>query len=138
MTDETPFNAAITVAPDPHWVPRARRILTIGAWVTGVLSVVLTVALMVLGSSVIGPAFDADGGVMGALGWILMVAPSILFVVALNLLVWRALLRTLARRDRTTRTALIIGVTAALAVGSFFVVASLMFIGFLFTASSGG
>jgi uncharacterized membrane protein YkvI len=130
MTNEPALSADNTPDPDPSWLPRGRRILTIGAWVTGALSVVLTVALMVLGESVMGPAFyESDGGVAGALGAFLMIAPPVLFAVALNLLVWRATLRSLARRDRAKRTALVMGVAAALAIGSIFIVMSLLLVG---------
>jgi uncharacterized membrane protein YkvI len=130
MTDDTVLSATNTPDPEPHWLPRGRRILTIGTWVTAVLSVVLTAALMVLGESVMGPAFDeSDGGVAGALGGFLMIAPPVLFAVALNLLVWRTTLRALARRDRAKRPALVIGVAAALAIGSIFLVMSLLLVG---------
>lgn len=132
MTDDITLSSANTPVPVPQWVPRGRRILTIGAWVTAVLSVVLTVTLVALGESVLSPAFDeSGGGVAGALGGFLMIAPPVLFAVALNLLVWRAMLRVLARQEGAKRTALVFSVAAALAMGSIIIVMSLLLVGFL-------
>jgi hypothetical protein len=67
-----------------------------------------------------------------------MVAGPVLVVVALNLLVWRALLPALARRSAGSRAGLIIGTTVSLALGSVLVVAALLLAGFFALTVLGG
>ena len=59
------------------------------------------------------------------------IAAPVLTVIALNLLVWRALLRGLARRGRSEAVALVVIIALSLAVASWFAVAVLIFLWFI-------
>ncbi|MDX2026380.1 hypothetical protein, partial [Microcella sp.] len=68
-------------------------------------------------------------------------AAPISFTIALNLLVWRGMLRSLSRRTRGQAIAIVIVVVIALAFASVLLVTGLLFAGFLagvaFSAGSG-
>jgi len=141
-----PLNAAVnenpanTVSPPPAahpaWVERGRRILTVAVWITAGLSVALTIVLIVLG--VLNPGADdlVPGELTDTLVWSTIFAAPILFTVAINLLIWRALLRGLAGRTRGQAFALVTVIAVSLAVASVFMVTLLLFLGFFVGALS--
>lgn len=94
----------------------------------------LVVVLVVLAAMGLGTAADNLTDGEDALVWIAVTASPVLFVVALNLLIWRALLRRVAGQTRGEAFAMILAVTVALAVGSVILVAVLLFFGFLVSA----
>jgi hypothetical protein len=132
--EDTANAVSLTPAAGHAWVERGRRILTVSTWITAGLSVALTVLLIILG--ILNPG--ADDLVVGELGdtlvWGTIFAAPILFTVAINLLVWRALLRPLARMSVGKRVALIITMVIVLALLSVVSVTVLLFLGFLFGA----
>jgi glucan phosphoethanolaminetransferase (alkaline phosphatase superfamily) len=133
-TSET--SAAASATPSPEWVDRGRAILRVAVWVSAGLSVLATIALIVLGALGLSVADSAADGAAEALTWMTIAGGPVLFVIAMNLLVWRALLRGLARRRRGEAIAVVVVISLALAVASMLAVATLLFFGFL--ASAGG
>ncbi|GAA1729884.1 hypothetical protein [Microcella frigidaquae] len=121
----------------PAWVERGRRILLVAAAAVGALAIALTLVVIVL--AVLGIRPGNGGGVVGDVGvgpqaWLsdtATIAAPVLTVIALNLLVWRALLRGLARRGRTEAVALVVIIALSLAVASWFAVAVLIFLWFI-------
>lgn len=124
-------------AADPRWVDRARRILRIAIGVTAVLSVLTTVVLVVLASLGLGTADNALGGWEEAVVWGMVFAAPVLFVIAVNLLIWRALLRGFARKTRPEVITLVVVITLSLAVASVLLVTVLLFVGFAVGAATG-
>jgi hypothetical protein len=128
-------------AQRPEWLDRGRRILTVAIWITAGLSVALTIVLIIMG--LLNPGADdlVPGELADTLVWSTIFAAPILFTIALNLLVWRGLLRWFGGRTRGEAFAFITGVSVALAVGSVILVTLLLFFGFLagafFGAGSG-
>jgi len=115
----------------PDWVHRGRHVLRVAALVCGLLALALIVVLVVLallGESLLATSLPS---VAYDVVWMLTLASPVLAVVALNLVVWRALLRPIARLPRGGAIALIIGVVLALAVVSVLLVFVLLLAGFL-------
>lgn len=133
---ESPYGPAATAAPaatDPvgeQKLERARRGLRIAALVSGVLSVLITVTLVVLATLGMGTADNHLAGVGEAVTFALIFAAPVLFVIALNLLTWRALLRPLARMGVGGRIALVVVMVLVLGIVSVTLVAVLLFAGF--------
>ncbi|MDX2026379.1 hypothetical protein [Microcella sp.] len=135
--DESP--APASAAADNSRIERARRGLQIAALVTGVLSVLIVVTLVVLASFGLGTADNLLAGAEEALTYGLIFASPMLFVIALNLLTWRAMLRPLARMRVGGRVAVIVLTVIVLALMSVVFVAGLLFAGFFVgTISSTG
>lgn len=124
MTDGAPLTP-------PAWVARGRDILRVAVWVTASLSLALTATVVVLAALGVEPG---NGVVDGPEQWMtdtaLLTAP-VLFVIALNLLIWRALLPGLVRRTRPEAIALVVVIALGLAVASWFAVAVLLLGGFV-------
>lgn len=129
--------AAPPTTGNPAWVDRGRAILRVAIWVSAGLSVLLTVALVALGALGMGTADNDLIGVGAALVWTAVLGAPVLFVIALNLLVWRAMLRPLARRSRGEAIVLGIAVGLLLALLSVIVVVILLTLGFFAGALSG-
>jgi hypothetical protein len=125
---ETPRPAA--PAPEPGWLARGRGALRIAALVTGTLSVLLTIALVVLAVLGMGTADNDLSGINESVTFGLILAAPVLFVIAMNLLIWRALLRPLARTGIGGRIALVIVMVIVLGLVSIALVAVLLFAGF--------
>lgn len=125
-------SSADSTPPTPAWVERGRRILLVAAAAVGALAVALT--LVVIALALLGVSPGNGGGVVGPQAWLsdtATIAAPVLTVIALNLLVWRALLRGLARRGRTEAVALVVIIALSLAVASWFAVAVLIFLWFI-------
>lgn len=130
-----PYGPASTTPPvvtgaEPVWVERGRRALRIAVWITAGLSVILTVALVALG--LMGMAtlnLDIEGP-GSAFVWLTVIGAPVLFVIALNLLVWRAMLRPLSRRARGEAVVIGLAVGAGLAIVSVIIVVILLTVGF--------
>lgn len=134
-----PAATAAAAATDPvgeQKLERARRGLRIAALVSGVLSVLITVTLVVLAALGMGTADNDLAGVGEAVTFGLIFAAPVLFVIALNLLTWRALLRPLARMGVGGRIALVIVMVLVLGIVSVALVAALLFGGFFVGAMS--
>jgi hypothetical protein len=112
------------------WVDRARAILRIAVIVTASLSVVMTLTLIVLSSLGLGTAANVITGTAEWLTWFLIFVGPVLFVIAMNVLVWRSLLRGLARRTLNEAIVLAAVATLLLAVASMISVAVLVLLGF--------
>ncbi|MEN9620358.1 MAG: hypothetical protein RL499_551 [Actinomycetota bacterium] len=148
MTDETtppaaestdsPSDLEAAEAPRAEKIERARAILRLAVIVTASLSLVATALLIVLGALGLGTADNAITGDAEFVTWLLIFLGPVLFVVAMNLLVWRALLRNLARRSPGAAVAIVIVTVIVLAVASVFVVATLLLAGFFAGAVIGG
>ncbi len=117
--------------PAPAWVESGRRVLRLAAIITGLLAVLLTIVLIVLVALGEGPANNDIGGLARWLTDTLIFAAPVAAVVALNLLIWRALLRPLGRMSTSGRVALILLMIAVLAAVSVALTAVLLFAGFL-------
>jgi len=123
---------APTVRPDsPAWVAQGQRILLLAVIITGALSVLLLIGLIVLISLGLGTANNDLAGAEEVITWVMIFGSPVLFVIALNLLIWRLLLRPLGRMTSGGRVGLIIGVTIALAVVSVLAVVLLLSLGFI-------
>lgn len=148
MSDSTPeplaspYGPAVESAPlaaNPvlqQKIERGRRILRVATVVTASLSVLITITLFVLAALGMGPADNHLAGIGETVTFGLIFAAPVLFVIALNLLTWRALLRPLARMGVEGRIALIVGMVLVLAVVSVVLVAALLFGGFAVGALS--
>lgn len=146
MNDPTPESAPSPCGPvdgaptqpadAAAWVERGRRVLRVSALVSGVLSVLVTVTLVVLGALGMGTADNGLSGTGEAVTFGLIFAAPVLFVIALNLLIWRALLRPLARMGLGGRIALIVLMILVLGLSSVALVAVLLFGGFFVGAAS--
>ncbi|MBA4248924.1 MAG: hypothetical protein C0444_11640 [Microbacterium sp.] len=132
-TAEAPAAPAETVTPEATaaWVHRGRRILTIATWITAGLSIALTIGIVILGVLNVGAADLVAGELTDTLVWSSIFAAPISFTIAMNLLVWRAMLRALSRRTRGQAVAIVIVVSIALAFASVLLVTGLLFAGFL-------
>jgi hypothetical protein len=119
----------------------AGRVLRRGALTCGLLSLLLLVALVVMAALGEGTANNDLTSLEANVTWGLIWGSPALIVVALNLLIWRALLRPLAWMATGKRVALVITMVIVLAVLSVGVVAVLLTLGFvvaaLFSAGSG-
>lgn len=129
-------SARAAQAAEPAWVDRGRLILRFAIWATAGLSVLLMLLIVVLAALGLGIADNDLTESEDTLVWIAVITSPVLFVIALNLLVWRAMLPRLAGQTRGEAFAFITAVTVALAVGSVIVVALLLFFGFLVGAFS--
>lgn len=148
MTDETtpppaesPYAPSVensAATPHAEKIERARAILRLAVIVTASLSLVTTALLIVLGALGLGTADNAITGDAEFVTWLLIFLGPVLFVIAMNLLVWRALLRNLARRSPGAAIAIVIVTVIVLAVASVFVVATLLLAGFFAGAVIGG
>lgn len=147
MSDETPATpygpaepasaAAPVAAPAPaaagapiladDVVARARAGMRTAARVLGLTSIGLLVAfvIIVVVEQATGPVADITEPVGGILG----VGSPLLAVVALNILVWRALVPGLARLAPSTRVVAIIGIGLAIAGVSVILLAGLLWAG---------
>lgn len=128
-----PAAVAATLPADPlldQTIERARRGLRIAALVSGVLSVLFTLTVVVLAALGMGAAGADLAGVTEATTYGLIFGAPVLFVIALNLLTWRALLRPLARMGVGGRIALVIVMVLVLGIVSVTLVAVLLFAGF--------
>jgi hypothetical protein len=130
-------DAPVTPAPHPAWVDRGRRILTVAIWITAGLSVALTVVLIILGVTNPGADDLVVGEFADTLVWGSIFAAPISFTIAINLLIWRGLLRGLSGRTRGQAVALVIVIALSLAVASVLLVTALLFLGFLVGAFAG-
>lgn len=132
-TAEAPAAPAEPVTPEATaaWVDRGRRILTIATWITAGLSITLTIGIVILGVLNVGAADLVAGELTDTLVWSSIFAAPISFTIAMNLLVWRGMLRALSRRTRGQAVAIIIVVSIALAFASVLLVTGLLFAGFL-------
>lgn len=135
-TAEAPAEAAkpaepVTSEAAPAWVDRGRRILTIATWITAGLSIALTIGIVILGVLNVGAADLVPGELTDTLVWSSIFAAPISFTIAMNLLVWRGMLRPLSRRTRGQAIAIVIVVAIALAFASVLLVTGLLFAGFL-------
>ncbi len=128
-------------APSMAVLDGARRALRVAAIASGVLAVVLMITLVVWAALGGGPANNDLDGVEETVTWALVWGSPVLAVVAVNLLVWRALLRPLARMSTGKSIALAITMVIVLALFSVLAVTVLLFLGFLagvlFSAGSG-
>ena len=139
---ESPYGPADTSTALPArgaapaaWVEKGRRVLLLTAAITGALSVVLLIVLVSLG----GATSNNDlAGLEEAITWVLIFASPVLFVIALNLLVWRSLLRPLGRMTSGARVGLIVGVALGLALVSVIAVVLLLSLGFFVGLMAGG
>ncbi len=142
-TAEAPTAPAEPATPEATlaWVDRGRRILTIATWITAGLSIALTIGIVILGVLNVGAADLVPGELTDTLVWSSIFAAPISFTIAMNLLVWRGMLRALSRRTRGQAIAIVIVVSIALAFASVLIVTGLLFAGFLagitFSAGSG-
>lgn len=142
-TADAPAAPAAPVTPEatPEWVDRGRRILTIGTWITAGLSIVLTIVIFLLGVLNVGAPDLVPGDLTDTMVWSTIFGAPITFTIAMNLLVWRGMLRSLSRRTRGQAIAIVIVVAIALAFASVLLVTGLLFAGFLagvaFSAGSG-
>lgn len=132
-TPTSPASPATGADPRPE---RARHGLRIAALVTGVLSVLITLTLVVLAAFGMGTADNHLAGLGEAVTYGLIFAAPVLFVIALNLLSWRALLRPLARMSVGGRIALIVVLVVLFSVVSVALVALVLFGGFFVGAMS--
>lgn len=130
-------HTAPAAAGDPPWVERGRRILRIAIIVTAGLSVLATLALIVLGALGMGTADNDLIGIGAAITWTMVLGAPVLFVIAINLLVWRALLRPFARRSRGEAITIGIVVGLGLALLSVVLVVIVLTIGFFVGATTG-
>lgn len=132
-TAEAPAAPAEPISPEatPAWVDRGRRILTIATWITAGLSIALTIGIVILGVLNVGAADLVAGELTDTLVWSSIFAAPISFTIAMNLLVWRGMLRALSRRTRGQAVAIVIVVSIALAFASVLLVTGLLFAGFL-------
>lgn len=117
--------------PAPAWVESGRRVLRLAAIVTGLLSVLLTIVLIVLVALGEGPANNDIDGFARWLTDTLIFAAPVAAVIALNLLVWRALLRPLGRMTTGGRVGLILLMVGMLGAASVVLTTVLLFAGFL-------
>jgi len=117
-------------APEAGWVARGRGVLRVSALVAGALSVLLTITLVVLAALGMGTANNDLSGINESVTFGLIFAAPVLFVIALNLLIWRALLRPLGRLGIGGRIALIILMVLVLGLVSIALVVVLLFAGF--------
>lgn len=127
------------MAADPmldQTIERARRGLRNVALVAGVLSVLVTVTLVVFAVLGMGMADNHLAGVGEAVTFGGVFAAPVLFVIALNLLTWRALLRPLAHMGVGGRIALVVVMVLVLGIVSVALVAALLFGGFFLGALS--
>jgi hypothetical protein len=132
-TAEAPAEPAepVTREATAAWVDRGRRILTIATWITAGLSIALTIGIVILGVLNVGAADLVAGELTDTLVWSSIFAAPISFTIAMNLLVWRGMLRALSRRTRGQAVAIVIVVSIALAFASVLLVTGLLFAGFL-------
>lgn len=121
--------APVSAAP-PAWVEKGRRVLLLASAIAGGISVLLLIGLITLLVLDLGPANNDLAGLEEAISWFLIFGSPVLFVIALNLLIWRMLLRPLARMSTGGRVGLIIGVTITLGVVSVIAVVILLSLGF--------
>ena len=118
----------------PSWVDRGRHGLRIAILITGALSLGILLVVLVfaaIGQNVLASA-DTEFGTN--LLWVATLASPVLFVIAMNLLVWRALLVPIARKRRGETIVLVTVTAVGLAVASFAAVVVLLLGGFLVTA----
>ncbi len=123
-----------TVAPatdgDSPAVTRARRTLGLLAIVLPVAGFVLCLAAIIVQVSTGGSVFEF--GELGEFAVLLLtfLGPTLL-VLGLHMVVWRALVRPLARMQPGNRTGTIIGVGALLSFVSVIAVFIIVFVGFI-------
>ena len=144
-TIESPYGPAdpSTVPPTggaalAAWVEKGRRVLLLTSAITGALSVVLLIVLIVLVSLGGATANNDLAGLEETITWVLIFGSPVLFVIALNLLVWRSLLRPLGRMASGARVGLIVGVALGLALVSVIAVVVLLSLGFVVGIIAGG
>lgn len=136
-TAAAPAPAPSNGAADTAAVERGRRILRVAALITGTLSIVSTIVLIVLGALGMGTADNDLIGVGSAIVWTMVLGAPVLIVIAINLVIWRALLRGLARRPRGEAIVFVVLIVLGLAVVSVILVTALLFLGFFVGALSG-
>lgn len=131
-TAEAPAEPVTPAAPvaTPAWVDRGRRILTIATWITAGLSIALTIGIGVLGVLNVGAADLLPGELTETLVWSAIFAAPVSFTIAINLLIWRGMLRGLSRRTRGQAIVIVILVALALALMSVLLVIALLLMGF--------
>jgi hypothetical protein len=131
-TPEAPAAPAAPAAPTvtPAWVDRGRRILTIATLITAGISIALTIGIVVLGVLNVGAADLVPGELTDTLVWSAIFAAPISFTIAINLLIWRGMLRGLSRRTRGQAIVIVILVSLALAFMSVLLVSVLLLMGF--------
>lgn len=132
VTAPTPADSTTAVPPtaEPAWVERGRRILRVLALVTGLLAVVVTITVIVLAVLGMGTADNDLSGITETLTYSLIFGAPVLGVIAINLLVWRALLRPLGRMATAGRVGLIALMLLVLGLGSVALVALFLLGGF--------
>lgn len=128
--------AAPVVAPAPApegdtpAVTRARRTIGLLAIVLPIAGLLLCLAAIVVQVSTGGSIFGID--VVGELvGFSLTFLGPTLLVLGLHMVIWRPLVRPLARMEPTNRTVTIIGVGALLSFVSVILVFLIVFLGFI-------
>lgn len=140
LAPPSPYGPAEPVAAspaEPQWVERGRRILRVAIIVTAGLSVLATITLIVLGALGMGTADNDLIGIGAAITWTMVLGAPVLFVIAINLLVWRALLRPFSRRSRGEAITIGIVVGIGLALLSVVLVVIVLTIGFFVGAATG-
>lgn len=126
--DPAPASAADAVAP-ADLVERARARMRTTARVLGLVSIGLLVAFVIFVAieQALGPVADITEPVSGFLG----IGSPLLAIIALNILVWRALTPRLVMLSSGVRFAAIFGIVAVLAVVSIVLLAGLLLAGVL-------
>lgn len=133
MSDETPATPYGPADPAParaaDVVERARARMRTTARVLGLTSIGLLVAFVIFVAveQAMGPVADITEPVGGFLG----VGSPLLAIIALNILVWRALTPRLVMLSSGVRFAAIFGIVAVLAVVSIVLLAGLLLAGVL-------
>lgn len=124
-----PATDAVVPAPPPDVVDRARARMRTTARVLGLTSIGLLLAFVVLVGieQATGPVADITEPIAGILG----VGSPLLAIIALNILVWRALTPRLVMLSSGVRFAAILGIVAVLAVLSIVLLAGLLLAGVL-------
>lgn len=118
----------------PEWVTRGRSILRWSSIATGAVSLLVLVVTMVLAATGNNVLSSVQTEIATNALWVATIASPVLFVIAMNLLIWRALLRPLARKPRAEKVILVTLTVVGLAVASFVAVVLLLLGGFFLLA----
>jgi hypothetical protein len=125
----SPVVAPATTGDSPA-VTRARRTIGLLAIVLPIIGLLLCLAAIVVQVSTGGSIFGID--VIGEIaGFTLTFLGPTLLVLGLHMVIWRALVRPLARMESSNRTVTIIGVGALLSFVSVILVFVIVFLGFI-------
>ncbi len=139
QADESNDALRTTVAPaapvdDPKWVTRGRGVLRWSTIATGAVSLLVLVVTTVFAATGNNVLSSVQTEIVTNALWVATIASPVLFVIAMNLLIWRALLRQLARKPRTEKVILVTLTVVGLAVASFVAVVLLLLGGFFLFA----